>query len=54
MLPRRYDIAPELLGISDRIHTICEGRITGEVLRADADQETLMRMMTTTSGTAAA
>lgn len=45
---------PELLGISDRIHTICEGRITGEVLRADADQETLMRMMTTTSGTAAA
>lgn len=45
---------PELLGISDRIHTICEGRITGEVDAKTTDQETLMRLMTTTSGTAAA
>ncbi|MGO1257851.1 MAG: ATP-binding cassette domain-containing protein, partial [Brachybacterium sp.] len=44
---------PEVLGICDRIYTICEGRITGEVDRADADQETLMRMMTTTVGSAA-
>lgn len=44
---------PEILGISDRIYTICEGRITGEVARAEADQETLMRMMTTTVGSAA-
>lgn len=44
---------PELLGISDRIYTICEGRITGELLAADADQEQLMRLMTTTSTTAA-
>lgn len=43
---------PEILGICDRIHTICEGRITGEVLRADADQETLMRLMTASSASA--
>ena len=40
---------PELLGMSDRIYTICEGRITGEIDRRDADQEKLMRLMTTTS-----
>ena len=40
---------PELLGISDRIYTIREGEITGELAAADADQETLMRRMTTTS-----
>lgn len=44
---------PEILGICDRIYTICEGRITGEVPRSKADQETLMRMMTTTVGSAA-
>ena len=44
---------PEILGICDRIYTICEGRITGEVPRSEADQETLMRMMTTTVGSAA-
>jgi putative multiple sugar transport system ATP-binding protein len=44
---------PEVLGICDRIYTICEGRITGEVPRSEADQETLMRMMTTTAGSAA-
>ncbi|WP_312349879.1 multiple monosaccharide ABC transporter ATP-binding protein [Actinomyces sp.] len=42
---------PELLGICDRIYTICEGAITGEMLAADADQESLMRRMTTTSST---
>ena len=45
---------PELLGITDRIYTICEGRITGELAAADADQESLMRRMTTTSTSAAA
>lgn len=44
---------PEVLGICDRIYTLCEGRITGEVPRSEADQETLMRMMTTTVGSAA-
>ncbi|ARJ04277.1 xylose ABC transporter ATP-binding protein [Cnuibacter physcomitrellae] len=37
---------PELIGLSDRIYTIAEGRITGEVAREDATQETLMRHMT--------
>ena len=40
---------PELLGISDRIYTIFEGAITAEVPRADATQENLMRLMTTTT-----
>jgi putative multiple sugar transport system ATP-binding protein len=37
---------PELLGLADRIYTISEGRITGEVSRADATQELLMHYMT--------
>ncbi|MFD3518369.1 multiple monosaccharide ABC transporter ATP-binding protein [Streptomyces sp. NPDC058657] len=37
---------PELLGMCDRIYTMAEGRLTGEVARADATQETLMRHMT--------
>ncbi|WP_159939992.1 MULTISPECIES: sugar ABC transporter ATP-binding protein [unclassified Nocardiopsis] len=39
---------PEILGMCDRIYTMCEGRITGEVPRAGTDQETLMRLMTRT------
>jgi inositol transport system ATP-binding protein len=37
---------PEVLAISDRIVTMREGRVTGEVMRADASQEKLMAMMT--------
>jgi putative multiple sugar transport system ATP-binding protein len=37
---------PELLGLADRIYAISEGRITGEVARKDATQETLMQYMT--------
>ena len=37
---------PELLGMCDRIYTMAEGRLTGEVDRADATQEALMRRMT--------
>ena len=37
---------PELLGLCDRIYTVFEGRVTGEVARADATQEVLMRLMT--------
>ncbi|WP_407840786.1 multiple monosaccharide ABC transporter ATP-binding protein [Streptomyces sp. DSM 116496] len=37
---------PELLGLCDRIYAMAEGRITGEVTRADATQESLMRLMT--------
>ncbi|HEY6645886.1 MAG TPA: multiple monosaccharide ABC transporter ATP-binding protein [Mycobacterium sp.] len=36
---------PELLGICDRIYTLSQGRLTGEVAQADATQETLMRYM---------
>lgn len=37
---------PELLGMCDRIYTMASGRLTGEVARADATQEVLMRQMT--------
>ncbi|MDN3293250.1 sugar ABC transporter ATP-binding protein [Streptomyces ficellus] len=37
---------PELLGMCDRIYTMAEGRLTGEVSRAEATQEVLMRQMT--------
>ncbi len=40
---------PELLGMCDRVYAMCEGRITGDVARDDSDQESLMRLMTTTS-----
>lgn len=40
---------PELLGMADRIYTLCEGVVTGCIDQKDADQETLMRMMTTLS-----
>ena len=41
---------PEILGMSDRIYTMCEGRITGEVPGDTADQEHLMRLMTQSGG----
>ena len=37
---------PEVLAISDRIVTMREGRVTGEVMRAEATQEKLMGLMT--------
>ena len=37
---------PEVMAISDRIVTMCEGRMTGEVAGAAATQESLMAMMT--------
>ena len=37
---------PEILGMCDRIYTMSEGRMTGEVLREDANQEYLMSLMT--------
>lgn len=40
---------PELLGIADRIYTIFEGSISGELSCSEADQEKLMRVMTNTS-----
>lgn len=40
---------PELLGVVDRIYTIFEGAITGELMAGEADQESLMKRMTVTS-----
>ena len=40
---------PELLGVCDRIYTVFEGRITGEMTAAEATQESLMRLMTDTA-----
>jgi inositol transport system ATP-binding protein len=37
---------PEILALSDRIVTMREGRVTGEIGRNDANQEILMAMMT--------
>jgi len=34
---------PELLGISDRILVLSQGRITGEFSRSQATQEAIMR-----------
>ena len=39
---------PEILGMSDRVLVMCEGRITGEVLRAEATQERIMQLATAT------
>jgi len=36
---------PELLGLCDRVYVMSQGRISGEVERADASQETIMRLM---------
>jgi inositol transport system ATP-binding protein len=36
---------PEILALADRIVTMREGRVTGEIARADATQESLMSMM---------
>ncbi len=37
---------PELLGLSDRIITFCEGRMTGEFTREEATQENLLQAAT--------
>src|SRR5699024_5406778 len=42
---------PEVLGLSDRIYVMNEGKITGELNKDEADQENVMRYMTGTGGT---
>ncbi|MBE6044249.1 sugar ABC transporter ATP-binding protein [Clostridium thermopalmarium] len=37
---------PELLGMSDRVYVMCEGRITGELNRDEATQEKIMELAT--------
>ncbi|MFE6078414.1 multiple monosaccharide ABC transporter ATP-binding protein [Paenibacillus sp. NPDC057886] len=41
---------PEVLGLCDRIYVMNAGRITGQVSREEASQETLMRYMTKSGG----
>lgn len=41
---------PELLGMCDRIYVMNEGRITGELNKKDADQESIMKFMTKARG----
>jgi rhamnose transport system ATP-binding protein len=45
---------PEVLGMADRVLVMHEGRITGEISRADADEERIMRAATGRTETAAA
>jgi inositol transport system ATP-binding protein len=44
---------PEILALADRIVTMREGHVTGEIMRADATQEKLMTLMTLGSRRAA-
>jgi ABC-type sugar transport system ATPase subunit len=37
---------PELLGMSDRIIVFHEGRVTGELARADATEQAVMHLAT--------
>ena len=37
---------PEILGMTDRIYVVSDGRITGELSTEDADQEIVMRYAT--------
>ncbi|MEX1029719.1 MAG: multiple monosaccharide ABC transporter ATP-binding protein [Paenibacillaceae bacterium] len=41
---------PEILGMCDRIYVMSEGRLTGELSRAEASQEKIMKFMTRTRG----
>ncbi|OYD06756.1 multiple monosaccharide ABC transporter ATP-binding protein [Paludifilum halophilum] len=41
---------PEILGICDRIYVMSEGKITGELNREEATQETIMEYMTNIRG----
>ncbi|KHF41584.1 multiple monosaccharide ABC transporter ATP-binding protein [Halalkalibacter okhensis] len=41
---------PEIIGMCDRVYVMNEGRITGEVDRSEATQETLMKFMTKSRG----
>lgn len=37
---------PEVLGMADRVYVMCEGRITGEVIGKDCNQEKIMELAT--------
>ena len=37
---------PEVLGVSDRIIVMCDGRVTGELSRQEATQEKILKLAT--------
>ncbi len=45
---------PEILGMSDRVLVLCEGRATGVLERSEADEERIMRLATGHTARAAA
>jgi ABC-type sugar transport system ATPase subunit len=45
---------PEILGMSDRVVVMCEGRLVGEVSRDKATQENIMELATRFSTVTAA
>jgi rhamnose transport system ATP-binding protein len=40
---------PEVLGMADRVLVMHEGRLTGELSRAEADEESVIRLATATA-----
>jgi rhamnose transport system ATP-binding protein len=45
---------PEVLGMADRVLVLCEGRVTGDFTRAEADEDSIMRAAAGLSATGAA
>ncbi|HUH78020.1 MAG TPA: ABC transporter ATP-binding protein, partial [Devosia sp.] len=43
---------PELLGVTDRLYVVNEGRVVGEMLTSEASQEKIMRAIVRTEGKA--
>jgi len=41
---------PEILGMSDRIYVMCNGKVTGELSRAEATQELILEHAMEKSG----
>ena len=37
---------PEIIGVSDRVIVMCDGRITGELMRGEATQEKILTLAT--------
>jgi rhamnose transport system ATP-binding protein len=35
---------PEILGMSDRVYVMCDGRVTGELCRGVASQEVILEL----------
>ena len=44
---------PEILGMADRIVVMCEGKVTGELQREEAEQESILKFAMARSSKAA-